>query len=93
MRTTRKAQRLLEQIEEIERMERGKVCRMKGRKTYNHQTWKDGKNKVRYVPQGEVAELQADIDGYNRFMKLAQQYADEIIRISRRERAKRSSPP
>ena len=86
MKATRKASQLLEQIGQIERMERGKICQMKGRKTFNHQTWHSGKNVVRYVPRDEVEELQADIDRYNRFMHLVQQYADEIIRTSRLER-------
>ena len=44
---------------------------------------------VRYVAKSDIEDLQADIEGYNRFMKLVQQYADEIIRTSRIERQKR----
>jgi len=73
---------------EIERMERGKICPMAGRPHYNHQTWQDGRNVVRYVPAQEVALVQQAIDGYNRFRKLAEEYADEIIRRTREERAK-----
>ncbi len=64
-------------------MERGKICKMKGREHFNHQTWSNGRNAVRYVPRGRVEDLQAAIDGYARFMLLAEQYADEIIRITR----------
>ncbi len=60
---------------------------MKHREHFNHQTWHNGRNQVRYVPRHEVCDLQAAIDGYARFMKLAQQYADEIIRLTRREHA------
>ena len=74
----------------IERMERGKICQMSGRAHYNHQTWQDGRNVVRYVPDEEVAALQEAIDGYNLFRKLAEQYADEIIRRTREECAKAS---
>lgn len=73
---------------EIRKMERGKVCQMKGRDHFNHQTWQAGRNKVRYVHPDDVPELQLAISGYNLFMKLAQQYADEVIRRSRRERKK-----
>ena len=73
----------------IERMERGKLCQMGGRAHYNHQTWRNGKNVVRYVPKSEVAELEKDIAGYQLFIKLAEEYADEVIRISRREREKK----
>lgn len=73
----------------IERMERGKICQMAGRPHYNHQTWQDGRNVVRYVPAGGVDELQKAIDGYALFRELAEQYADEIIRATRKERDKK----
>jgi len=76
----------------IEQMERGKVCPMTGRPHYNHQAWQDGRNIVRYVPAEEVASLQAAIDGYNLFRKLTEEYADEIIRRTRQERAKNKKP-
>lgn len=86
MKTTKKMKQLLEQMAAIERMERGKVCQMSGRPHYNHQTWQDGRNVVRYVPKDEVAQLKKDIAGYQRFIKLAEQYADEVIRLTRRAR-------
>ncbi len=89
MKQTKKMQRLLERMAAIERMERGKLCQMSGRPHYNHQTWRDGRNEVRYVPKDEVAALKKDIAGYQLFIKLAEQYADEVIRASRRERQKK----
>jgi len=74
---------LLERMIRIERMERGKVCRMSGRTHCNHQTWQDGHNVVRYVPADEVASLQAAIAGYRLFMELARQYSDQIIQRTR----------
>lgn len=91
MEKTKKAAILLEKIGKIERMERGKICQMKGRKHFNHQTWHEGRNVVRYVPAKEVEILQSDINGYDQFMDLVQQYAEEIIRITRREREKQLS--
>jgi len=88
MKSTKKAQRLLAQMAKIEDMERGTACQMKGRDHFNHQTWRAGRNVVRYVHRDDVPELQRAIDGYHRFMDLAQKYADEIIRRSRRERGK-----
>ncbi len=73
----------------IERMERGKLCQMTGRPHYNHQTWSDGRNVVRYVRKEEAPELKKDIAGYNLFIKLAEQYVDEVIRSTRREREKK----
>ncbi len=91
MKPTKKMKRLLERMESIERMERGKLCPMSGGAHYNHQTWRDGRNEVRYVPKSEVAELKKDIAGYQLFIKLAEQYADEVIRASRRERKKKKT--
>ena len=84
--------RLLERMAAIERMERGKLCQMTGRPHYNHQTWRNGRNEVRYVPASEAAALQKAIEGYQLFIKLTEQYADEVIRLTRRERDKRKRP-
>lgn len=89
MKHTKKMTRLLERMAAIERMERGKLCRMGGRPHYNHQTWQDGKNVVRYVPKDQVDELKKDIAGYQLFMKLAAEYADEVITASRRQRERK----
>jgi len=83
MESTRKMRRLLERMAGIERMERGTICRMTGRAQYNHQTWRDGRNVVRYVRVERVASLQEAIEGYRFFVKLAEEYADEIIRRTR----------
>lgn len=90
MKVTQKAEKILEKIAQIQTMERGKTSRMKGRNHFNHQTWSGGRNEVRYVPARDLPDLQEAIDGYAQFIDLTQQYADEIIRLSRRERKKRS---
>jgi hypothetical protein len=89
MEITNKMKRLLERMAGIERMERGKLCRMAGRPHYNHQTWQDGRNVVRYVPENETQALQEAIEGYRLFIALAEQYADEVIRVTRRETEKK----
>lgn len=93
MNQTKKMKRLLEAMARVARMERGKLCRMGGRPHYNHQTWQGGRNVVRYVPADEVDGLQEAINGYNLFMKLAEHYADEAIKQTRRERDKLLSRP
>ena len=70
------------------RMERGKVCPVAGRPHHNHQTWAGGRNVARYVPDDEVEELREATEGYRLFRSLAEQYADEIIRLTRLEREK-----
>ena len=93
MKKTKKMQRLLEQMARIERMERGTLSRMGARPYYNHQTWQKGRNVVRYVPAQEVDFLKEAIEGYNLFMKLAQRYADEVIKQTRKQRLKLSPKP
>lgn len=88
MKKTKKMQRLLEHMARIERMERGTLSRMGARPYHNHQTWQKGRNVARYVPAQEVDFLEEAIEGYNLFMKLAQRYADEVIKQSRKERQK-----
>ena len=91
MEPTRKMKRLLQRMAAIERMERGKLCRMTGRPHYNHQTWHNGRNEVRYVPADAVDALQEAIEGYQLFITLTEQYADEAIRLTRRERKKETT--
>ena len=79
-------QRLVERMAQIERMERGKLCKMSGRPHYNHQTWQNGKNVVRYVPAEEAPFVEEAIEGYALFKRLAESYADEVIERTRRER-------
>jgi len=92
-------QSVLQQMAQIQRMERGKLC-ISGEGPngpyYNHQTWQDGKNVCRYVRPEEVAGLQEAIAGYQQFKTLSEQYAELIIRKTRAERAsnsKKKSPP
>jgi hypothetical protein len=93
MTPTKKMKRLLERMAAVERMERGTLCQMTGRSHYNHQTWRNGRNEVRYVPQHEAADLKKDIAGYQLFVKIAEQYADEVIRITRSRRTTRKPTP
>lgn len=88
MNPSKKAQKLLARMTAIEQMERGKLCKMAGKDHYNLQAWRNGRNEVRYVRQNERAAIQKAIDGYTLFTRLAQEYADEIIRRTRRERQK-----
>jgi hypothetical protein len=92
MESTTKMKQLLQRMAAIDRMERGTLCRMTGRPHYNHQTWQDGRNVVHYVPIQEAPSLRKAIAGYRLFTKLAQQYADEVIRLTRRERKKQKPP-
>ena len=91
MEPARRLRRILERMGRIERMERGTLCRLTGRPQYNHQTWRDGRNVTRYVPREEADSLRKAIQGYALFRRLAEQYADAVIRRSRAERARASA--
>ena len=69
-------------------MDRGKLCRIvkkSGKIYYNHQTWLNGQNVVKYVPEQKVEALKIAIDGYQRFIKLIERYVDFIIKKTRKE--------
>jgi hypothetical protein len=93
-------QELLHRIAQIQRMERGKLCLLREGPNgpyYNHQTWQDGKNVCRYVPQDQLPALEEAIAGYEKFQQLIQQYAEVVIQKTRAELAsglkKKSAPP
>jgi hypothetical protein len=81
---------LLQQMAQIQRMERGKLCILRQGPQgpyYNHQTWEDGKNVVRYVPADQVPALQEAIEGYHQFQSLTEHYAQQVIEKTRAELA------
>jgi hypothetical protein len=83
VKTQPKPAEILQQMARIQRMERGKLCPMQNGAYYNHQTWVQGRNIVRYVPRDRVADLQQAIAGYQQYLKLTQAYAEAIIRRTR----------
>jgi hypothetical protein len=89
MKPSQKAKRLLARMGAIERMERGTLCRMAGKHHYNLQAWHKGRNEVRYVREQERPAIQTAIEGYRLFRRLAQAYADEIIKQTRLDHEKR----
>jgi len=78
---------ILKQIARLQWMERGKLCPMGAGAYYNHQTWENGRNVVRYVPRERVADLQKAIASYQQYLNLTKAYADEIIRRTRQTQA------
>jgi len=87
-----KLRTLLQQMARIQRMERGTICRMRAGAYYNHQTWEQGRNVVRYVARERVKDLKEAIAGYQRYLKLTQAYAEEIIRRTRQSPTGKASP-
>jgi hypothetical protein len=50
---------------------------------YNLNSWENGKNCCRYLPQDKVPEVQAAIEGYHRYQQLTGQYARQVIEQTR----------
>jgi len=81
-------EQLLKQIQQIQQMERGKLCPMRDGRYYNHQTWQSGRNFVQYVPADQIPSLQEALANYQRYRELTQAYADLIIQRTRQKRTK-----
>ena len=50
---------------------------------YKHQRWEAGRNVSRRVPVVEAEKTKKAVDGYHRFEKLAKEYADITIEMTR----------
>ena len=74
--------RLLEAVNAAERMSRGRLCvlsRSKGGGAFYHlQHRKDTKLHQRYVPRDEAPAYERATESYRRFMKLVDEFVDEM---------------
>jgi hypothetical protein len=95
-------QQVLQQISAIPAMERGKLCAYSFKDRPGHtgpyhklQQWDNGKNRTRYVPADELADLEAALAGYSQYQELTRQYADLVIAETRQSIAskKKTSRP
>lgn len=95
-------QQLLQQISEIDAMERGKLSAYSFQERtgaagpyHKLQHWENGKNQTRYIPAQDVPAIQAALVGYARFEELTEQYAQLVIDQTRQNLAgskKKKSP-
>ncbi len=77
---------VLQQIAQIQSMERGKLSIIKESAAgpfYKLQARENGKNVTRYGPREQVPAVQQAIEGYKQFQALTKQYADEVIAQTR----------
>ena len=83
-------QQILEEINTITRMERGKLCTQSagpGAAPFHKlQCWHQGKNQTRYVPAAEVPALQAALAAHQRFQALAEEFVELTVALTRAER-------
>src|SRR6266516_4793688 len=83
---------ILDQIAAIPTMEIGKLSSYvpTGRPAstdpyFKLQSWQNGKNLTRHVRSEHLPQLQAALDGYARFRKLCDQYAQLMVERTRAE--------
>jgi hypothetical protein len=50
---------------------------------YSLNSWENGKNHCRYLPQDKVPEVKQAIEGYHQYQQLTEQYAQQVIEQTR----------
>lgn len=95
-----KRQQILQQMEQIERMERGSLqaeTRPSKRESaqecgpyHKYQVWEDGHNLTRRVPQEQAEPLAEAIAGRKEFEKLAEQFIDTTVAMTHSEPSAKS---
>jgi len=91
-------QSLLQEIAQIQRMDRGSISVIRQGPRgpyYNHQCHEQGRNVSRYVPNDQIPALQEAIEGYHHFEHLMGQYVQLMVDQTRAERqadSKKKSP-
>ena len=82
-------EQILQQMNPLTRMERGKLCRQsRGPGTtafFKLQCWHQGKNHTRYVPADEVPAVQEALANQQRFQQLAEQFVSLTVAHTRQE--------
>jgi hypothetical protein len=82
-------QQILEQMNAITRMERGKLSIQHPSDAsapfYKLQCWHNGKNQTRYIPAAEVPALQEALAGHQRFQLLAKEFVQLTVAATRQE--------
>lgn len=77
---------ILQQIADIQSMERGKLSIIKEGASgpfYKLQARENGRNVTRYIPREQAPAVQEAIEGYQRFEVLAEEYARQVITHTR----------
>ena len=76
MNSSARPKSLVKQIGQIKHMERGKLCLLREGPNgpyYTHQTWQDGKNVCRYVPQEQLRAVKEALAGYEKIRHLTEE--------------------
>lgn len=87
---------LLQQIAQIQHMEKGSLSPLRDRPSANFQRWEAGRNVSEYIPAEQVPLVQQHLAAYTQFTALIDQYVRQVSARSRAERlagAQKKSPP
>ena len=90
MNTPLSTQTLIQQILQIQRMEHGSLSTVGQGPSgpyFNLNSWEQGKNCCRYVPQDKVPAVEQAIQGYHKYQQLTQDYAQQVVEKTRAELA------
>lgn len=89
MTTQQRRQEILQEMNVITRMERGKLCTQSRGPSFppfhKLQCWHKGKNHTRYVPLDKVPALQQALAGHQRFQQLAEEFVAVTVAMTRQE--------
>ena len=84
-------EQILQEMNTLTRMERGKLCVQSHRPGatpfHKLQTWHQGRNHTRYVPADQVPALQEALAGHQRFQQLAEEFVTLTVAQTRQEAA------
>jgi hypothetical protein len=86
MNTPLSPQAFIEQVLQIQRMEHGSLSIIRQGPNgpyYSLNSWENGKNRCRYLPQDKVPEVQQAIEAYHQYQQLTEQYAQQVIEQTR----------
>lgn len=90
MTTLQRREQILQEMDSLTRMERGKLCCQSphaGNPFYKLQAWHQGKNHTRYVPAAEVPALQEALANHERFQALAEEFVTLTVAQTRQATA------
>src|SRR5271169_859941 len=86
MNTPLTPQTLIERILQIQCMEHGSLSVIgqgPNGPYYNLNSWENGKNQCRYVPNDKLPDVQQAIAGYQQYQRLTERYAHQIVEQTR----------
>lgn len=96
MDTQKSLSSILQEIAQIQTMERGKLSIISEGPSgpfYKIQAHEDGKNRTRYVRRDQVPAVQEAIAGYQQFKSLTEEYANRVVADTRQALADKKKAP